>query len=56
MSALERWRRRVAAAHRDRDSGAGIVEFVLLVVVVFVPLTFGVIAFAAVQRSDFGAV
>lgn len=50
------WWQRVLAAHRRRDEGAGIVEFVLLVVVVFIPLTYGVIAFAVVQRSVFGAV
>ncbi|WP_153503356.1 hypothetical protein [Cumulibacter manganitolerans] len=47
------------AASEDRrprgDRGSGVVEFVLLVVVVFVPLTYGVLAFSAVQRTVLAA-
>lgn len=49
-------RRRARAVVRGgSDRGAAIVEFVLLAVVVFVPITFGVIAFSAVQRSVFAS-
>ena len=37
------------------ERGSGVVEFVLLTVVVFVPLTFGVLAFSAVQRTVLAA-
>lgn len=45
---------------RDRlrlrgERGSGIVEFVLLVVIIFVPLTYGVLAFSAVQRTVLAA-
>ncbi|WP_106349775.1 hypothetical protein [Antricoccus suffuscus] len=41
--------------HRGKDSGAAIVEFVLLVVIIFVPLTYGVAAFSAIQRAVFAS-
>lgn len=41
---------------RLRDErGSGIVEFVLLAVVIFVPLTYGVLAFSSVQRTVLAA-
>lgn len=48
-------RERVAAVHLGKDSGAAIVEFVLLVVIIFVPLTYGVAAFSAIQRAVFAS-
>lgn len=49
-------RRPDARRRRLRDDrGSGIVEFVLLVVVIFVPLTFGVLAFSSVQRTVLAA-
>lgn len=47
-------RLRWLARLRD-DRGSGIVEFVLLAVVIFVPLTYGVLAFSAVQRTVLAA-
>lgn len=55
MRALHLLRKRVATVLRRDDSGAAIVEFVLLAVVVFVPLTYGVAAFSAVQRGIFAS-
>lgn len=46
---------RVARIRRTPDRGASIVEFVLLAVVIFVPLVYGVAAFSAVQRGVFAA-
>lgn len=37
------------------ERGSGIIEFVLLAVVVFVPLTYGVLAFSAVQSTVLAA-
>lgn len=37
------------------DRGSGVIEFVLLAVVVFVPLTYGVLAFSAVQSTVLAA-
>ena len=37
------------------EQGSGVIEFVLLVVVLFVPLTYGVLAFSAVQRTVLAA-
>lgn len=53
-------RRRIARLHGSQrenppDYGAAIIEFVLLVVVIFVPLTYGVLAFSAVQRGVFAS-
>lgn len=47
--------RRIRAVHAGTDRGAAIIEFVLLVVVVFVPLTYGVIAYSAIQRAVFAS-
>lgn len=47
-----------SAARRPRlrgDGGSGVIEFVLLVVVIFVPLTYGVLAFSAVQHTVLAA-
>lgn len=48
---------RVRAAKRlwVQDRGSAVVEFVLLVVVVFVPITYGVLAFSAVQSTVLAA-
>jgi Flp pilus assembly protein TadG len=46
---------RVRRLIRSRDRGSAIVEFVTLVVVVFVPLVYGVAAFSAVQRGIFAS-
>lgn len=52
MSRLaRRFRRRRPVAER----GSGVIEFVLLAVVVFVPLTYGVLAFSSVQRTVLAA-
>lgn len=48
-------RERVVALHRGKDRGAAIIEFVLLVVIIFVPLTYGVAAFSAIQRAVFAS-
>lgn len=37
------------------ERGSGVIEFVLLAVVVFVPLTYGVLAFSAVQSTVLAA-
>lgn len=47
--------RRIRAVHAGNDHGSAIIEFVLLVVIVFVPLTYGVIAYSAVQRAVFAS-
>lgn len=53
----EELRRRVSLVRRRErnDSGAAIVEFVLLVVIIFVPLTYGVAAYSAIQRAVFAS-
>ncbi len=51
MTALRARARSVLRGER----GSAIVEFVILAVVVFVPLTYGVIAFAAIQRAVFAS-
>lgn len=50
-----RVRRRLRRVVDGGDRGSAIVEFVLLVVVVFVPLTYGVVAFSVLQRSVFAS-
>lgn len=50
-----RVRRRLRQVVKGEERGSAIVEFVLLVVVVFVPLTYGVVAFSVVQRSVFAS-
>ncbi|MFV0532824.1 MAG: TadE/TadG family type IV pilus assembly protein [Cumulibacter sp.] len=47
MRQLGRFCRRI----RTEDRGSGVVEFVLLAVIVFIPLTYGVLAFSAVQST-----
>lgn len=51
MTARRAWSRFVLRGER----GSAIVEFVILAVVIFVPLTYGVIAFAAIQRAVFAS-
>ncbi|GAB3304979.1 hypothetical protein EK0264_04355 [Epidermidibacterium keratini] len=40
---------------RRGERGSAVVEFVILAVAIFVPLTYGVIAFAAIQRAVFAS-
>lgn len=47
--------KRVLAQLLRGERGSGVIEFVLLVVVVFVPLTYGVIAFSSVQSTVLAA-